>query len=803
MDFSLTHIRRSKSTSSSPTTSSFDPLSTISRNGVELTTTSTPSSSTSLLSPQLTSLGSQRQHISSSTHQPSDGGSGANQKMLPGTSSESKSVKPRHKDQLNELISCQICGDTSTGFHYGVHSCEGCKGFFRRSISQHTSYTCTNKEMCDISIYTRNQCQLCRWRKCCSVGMSKDASRLGRRSKRMIERMQDMITKTPKDEPDKRIKTARGGLQRNEYMHQSWGSQELFDNVIENTGKQSVPQYNCNFKDMVNVKSEQIGGLSTCLYENMGIKQILGGFKQPSDKSPTDEDSKSGLPMSPKQAGFISSSSLSDINGISVTAINEMLSAGQPVILIPQQIGKSPALGMSVQGQIPPAVVVVKPSEPLKQQVCPSPVSPFSELSGFINKEQKSSDCAATSSGYHSSQRQTMTEMTNYTSLNSIEPEYTKPKPSPQSIGSPQQLTPSLRNQATTESVLKQQSAQQPSPCGSLGSSFQLSPFLSSPISSPGKNFLFDTPTPSPDESASTKSPVVINFPDINTSTLSSEEVEQLEVLLHSIAKSHHDNCHFTYARIRILKKRYFGIEESEYSSRGRKLHDCSNCPPPPDFPTSELPPRELTMSEDKITATHMIRFFADKFTGLITRIVVFTKQIPGFRMLDKEDQIILIKAGLFEVSAVRFTTVIDTNSNMVNYWTTGDRFSRELARQGHLGKVIDLLFELAGWFNELELTDDEVGCLNAVIMVAADRPGLKKREDVLVLQTRLLKVLQLELKRTHPDRPDLFTQVLTIIPKLREIGPEHTRRLMELKIQNPKVPKLSALHAEVFDLVE
>ena len=30
-------------------------------------------------------------------------------------------------DELNELIKCMVCGDTSTGFHYGIHSCEGCK----------------------------------------------------------------------------------------------------------------------------------------------------------------------------------------------------------------------------------------------------------------------------------------------------------------------------------------------------------------------------------------------------------------------------------------------------------------------------------------------------------------------------------------------------------------------------------------------------------------------------------------------------------------------------------------------------
>ncbi|XP_067830601.1 oxysterols receptor LXR-alpha isoform X2 [Heptranchias perlo] len=76
---------------------------------------------------------------------------------------------PAPKMLGNEV--CSVCGDTASGFHYNVLSCEGCKGFFRRSVIKNAQYTCKNSGKCEMDMYMRRKCQQCRLRKCREAGM--------------------------------------------------------------------------------------------------------------------------------------------------------------------------------------------------------------------------------------------------------------------------------------------------------------------------------------------------------------------------------------------------------------------------------------------------------------------------------------------------------------------------------------------------------------------------------------------------------------------------------------------------------
>ena len=68
---------------------------------------------------------------------------------------------------------CPICGDQITGNHYGVNTCESCKGFFKRTKKSKTQLKCVNgSNSCPMSIEGRKLCSKCRYDKCLAVGMS-------------------------------------------------------------------------------------------------------------------------------------------------------------------------------------------------------------------------------------------------------------------------------------------------------------------------------------------------------------------------------------------------------------------------------------------------------------------------------------------------------------------------------------------------------------------------------------------------------------------------------------------------------
>ncbi|KRX87968.1 Nuclear hormone receptor FTZ-F1 [Trichinella pseudospiralis] len=72
---------------------------------------------------------------------------------------------------------CPVCGDKVSGYHYGLLTCESCKGFFKRTVQNKKVYQCSADQNCPIDKTCRKRCPHCRFQKCLKVGMKIEAVR--------------------------------------------------------------------------------------------------------------------------------------------------------------------------------------------------------------------------------------------------------------------------------------------------------------------------------------------------------------------------------------------------------------------------------------------------------------------------------------------------------------------------------------------------------------------------------------------------------------------------------------------------
>ncbi|KAA3671866.1 retinoid X receptor alpha [Paragonimus westermani] len=73
-------------------------------------------------------------------------------------------------------VLCAICEDKASGRHYGVISCEGCKGFFKRTVRKQLQYVCRGSGQCPVDRRKRTRCQACRYDRCIARGMKREGS---------------------------------------------------------------------------------------------------------------------------------------------------------------------------------------------------------------------------------------------------------------------------------------------------------------------------------------------------------------------------------------------------------------------------------------------------------------------------------------------------------------------------------------------------------------------------------------------------------------------------------------------------
>nr|CAJ90621.1 HR3 isoform A [Blattella germanica] len=194
----------------------------------------------------------------------------------------------------------------------------------------------------------------------------------------------------------------------------------------------------------------------------------------------------------------------------------------------------------------------------------------------------------------------------------------------------------------------------------------------------------------------------------------------------------------------------------------------------------------------------------AQKLTTVIQQIIEFAKMVPGFMKLSQDDQIVLLKAGSFELAVLRMSRYFDLSQNCVLYADTmlpQDAFyTTETAEM----KLVTCVFEFAKGVAELKLTETELALYSACVLLSADRPGLKGLAEIGRLSQAVLRALRIELERNHaiPIKGDVtvYDALLAKVPTLRELSMLHMDALAKFKRSTPHL-EFPALHKELFSV--
>lgn len=461
-----------------------------------------------------------------------------NLKMMPGTDAHSDNVihssppqkvkpdssrKPSESTKAQiEVIPCKVCGDKSSGVHYGIITCEGCKGFFRRSQAGPVNYQCPRNKNCVIDRVNRNRCQFCRLQKCLALGMSRDAVKFGRMSKKQRERVEDEAN----------------------YVKQS----------------------------------------------------RMNGY-----------DTSCGMPPSNNNNQF-----------------------------------------------------------------------------SIYN------DCHLmyTSNGYA----------------------YTMPSPASES---------------------------QPE----------------TPVS------------PEPPAYSTTQAPTT--QPPHPIALLRAVDLMDPVMLGKAVTEAHMRTCLYTSEQIQHIQ--------------------------------SSITPQEIIDAFKTMTRSQLWSEVAEKITIAVQQIIEFAKMLPGFMDLSQDDQIMLLKAGSFELALIRACRVFDERTNSIifgNAIVPLSVFSAFNEEECHLREQV---FEFVRNVIQLKLTESQLALFSAVVLIRADRPGLKDIADVQKLNEKVLTALKQELGKTHANE-NVLTRLMQLTWTLRQLSSQHIVLLNKYKLQNPEV-EFPALHKELFSV--
>nr|XP_061809345.1 peroxisome proliferator-activated receptor alpha-like isoform X2 [Nerophis lumbriciformis] len=165
-----------------------------------------------------------------------------------------------------------------------------------------------------------------------------------------------------------------------------------------------------------------------------------------------------------------------------------------------------------------------------------------------------------------------------------------------------------------------------------------------------------------------------------------------------------------------------------------------------------------------------------------VTELTEFAKAIPSFQNLDLNDQVTLLKYGVYEALFTLLASCMNKDGLLVA--RGGGFITREFLKslRRPFSDMMEPKFQFATRFNSLELDDSDLALFVAAIICCGDRPGLVDASLVEQLQEGIVLALRLHLQANHPDDAFLFPRLLQKLADLRELVTEHAQLVQEIE---------------------
>ena len=186
--------------------------------------------------------------------------------------------------------------------------------------------------------------------------------------------------------------------------------------------------------------------------------------------------------------------------------------------------------------------------------------------------------------------------------------------------------------------------------------------------------------------------------------------------------------------------------------------------------------------------------------------IVEFSKRLPGFQSLCREDQITLLKAcssevrplsdilslillvtrSFFQVMMLRGARRYDVHSESIVFANNAP-YTRENYLEADLEN--DDLFKFCRTMSNMKVDNAEYALLTAIV-IFSERHGLREPKKVEKIQEIYVDSLQAYVNNRRSRQNVMFAKLLCVLTELRSLGNANSEKCFSLKLKNKRLPK-------------